>query len=274
VTMIPGKSAASAAPRRAATAVVPSPGVLDAAIERGGLHPFFQAKFSTSTGAITGAEALARIATPRKALAAPGPYVELAERHHRIDALTFAMTRAVAKCVAAFNTASPALPCAINISPVSLDGPDFPDLMAGAVHEAGLACGQFTLELTEARQIEYGPRALETMAALRTIGFGLSVDDFGAGQSNIDRLKAFPFTEVKIDAAFTRMAMDEAFAKAAMLDCVKTAKDAGLRVVAKGVETREMLEFLRSAGVNEVQGFLLSRPMPAAAFQALLAEPR
>ncbi|MGH6644263.1 MAG: EAL domain-containing protein, partial [Bradyrhizobium sp.] len=186
----------------------------------------------------------------------------------------FAMARAVAKHAAEFNAASPALPCSINISPASLEGADFPDLMAGAIHEAGLACSQFTLELTEARQAEYGPRALETMAALRAIGFGLSVDDFGAGQSNVDRLKTFPFTEVKIDPAFTRLALDEAFAKAAMVDCVKLAKKAGLRVVAKGVETKAMLDFLKDVGVDEVQGFLLSRPMPAADFRELLAKGR
>jgi len=112
------------------------------------------------------------------------------------------------------------------------------------------------------------------MAALRAIGFGLSVDDFGAGQSNVDRLKTFPFTEVKIDPAFTRLALDEAFARAAMVDCVKMAKSAGLRVVAKGVETKDMLDFLKDVGVDEVQGFLLSRPMPAADFRELLAKGR
>lgn len=249
-------------------ALVASPTLLEAAIERGGLKPFFHAKIAMKTRKIVGAEALARIVTP-KALADPEPYVELAERNQRIDALTFAMARVTAKHVAEFNSIA-ALPCAINVSPVSLDGPDFADRMASVIAEAGLACSQFVLELTETRPADYAGEARECMQALRSKGFGLSVDDFGAGTSNIDRLRAFPFTEVKIDPSFTRLAMTEAFAKAAMVSCVKLARDQGLRVVAEGVETQEMWDFMSWLGVDEAQGFLLHKPLPPAEFAELL----
>jgi EAL domain-containing protein (putative c-di-GMP-specific phosphodiesterase class I) len=246
-----------------------SPSVLDAAIERGGLHPFFHAKVSMATGKIVGAEALARIAMTPPDLAAPGPYVELAERNHRIDALTFTMARAVAKYVAGFNAIAN-LPCSINISPASLERPDFPGQIARAIGESGLACNQFILELTEATMVEYGPRAFETMTALRGLGFGLSVDDFGAGSSNIDRLRHMPFTEVKIHQVFTRLAMEETFAKAALVSCVKLAKDSGLRVVAEGVETQAMWNFMKWLNVDQAQGFFLSKPLPPAEFSELL----
>ena len=239
-----------------------NPSLLEAAIERGGLHPFFHAKVSMTTRHIVGAEALARIANAQT-FAAPGPYVELAERNNRIDALTLAMARVVVKAVAGFGEA---LPCAINISPVSLNKPEFPGEIAKVITDGGLKCSQFTLVLTEARPADYGPRAKETMVALRDLGFGLAVDDFGAGTSNIDRLRSFPFTEVKIDPSFTRLAMDEAFAKAAMVSCVKLAKDLGLKVTAEGVETQEMWDFMAWLGVDEAQGFLLSKPLPAADF--------
>jgi diguanylate cyclase len=252
-------------------APVANPSLLEAAIERGGLHPFFHAKISITTGKVSGAEALARIAGAHSVLAAPAPYVELAERNNRIDALTFAMARAAAKHVADFNTVAD-LPCSINISPVSLERTEFAEQIAKAIGEAGLKCNQFILELTQSRHLDYGPKAFETMGALRAQGFGLSVDDFGAGTTNIDRLKNYPFTEVKIDPAFTRLAMEEAYAKAAMVSCVRLARDLGLRVVAEGVETREMLDFMTWLKVDETQGFLLSKPLPPAEFKELLGK--
>jgi EAL domain-containing protein (putative c-di-GMP-specific phosphodiesterase class I) len=263
--MISNVSGEEGRERRASGA---NPSLLEAAIERGGLTPFFHAQVAMKTRKIVGAEALARIATPN-ALAAPAPYVELAERNQRIDALTFAMARVTAKHVAEFDAIA-ALPCAINVSPVSLEQADFADRMAAVIAEAGLQCSQFVLELTETRPADYAGAARECMQALRERGFGLSVDDFGAGTSNIDRLRAFPFTEVKIDPSFTRLAMDEAFAKAALVSCVKLARDHGLRVVAEAVETQEMWDFMTWLGVDEAQGFLLHKPLPPAEYAELL----
>jgi EAL domain-containing protein (putative c-di-GMP-specific phosphodiesterase class I) len=243
-----------------------NPSLLEAAIERGGLHPFFHAKVSMETRRIVGAEALARIATPQMGFASPAAYVELAERNQRIDALTYAMARAVAKHATGFG----GLPCSINISPMSLERSEFPELMAKAITDAGLKCEQFVLEVTESRAIEFGVHAFDTMSALRQLGFGLAIDDFGAGTSNIDRLRNFPFTEVKIDPAFTRLAMEEAFAKAALVSCVRLAKEHGLKVVAEGVETPEMWDFMAWLKVDEAQGFLLSKPMQPADFRELL----
>ncbi|MBK8839176.1 MAG: EAL domain-containing protein [Hyphomonadaceae bacterium] len=261
--MIVPDTGSETAARRATPA---SASLLEAAIERGGLHPFFHAKVSMTTRRIVGAEALARIATPQMGFASPAAYVELAERNQRIDALTYAMARAVAKHAVAFE----GLPCSINISPISLERTEFADLMEGAINEAGLDCAQFVLEVTESRAIEFGVHAFETMTALRSKGFGLAIDDFGAGTSNIDRLRNFPFTEVKIDPAFTRLAMEEAFAKAALVSCVRLAREHGLKVVAEGVETQEMWDFMTWLKVDEAQGFLLSKPMQPADFRDLL----
>jgi EAL domain-containing protein (putative c-di-GMP-specific phosphodiesterase class I) len=254
---------AETAARRATPA---SASLLEAAIERGGLHPFFHAKVSMATRRIVGAEALARIATPQMGFASPAAYVELAVRNERIDALTYAMARAVAKHVREFA----GLPCSINVSPISLERADFADLMEKAIGDAGLSCSQFVLEVTESRALEFGRHAFETMTALRAKGFGLAIDDFGAGTSNVDRLRNFPFTEVKIDPGFTRLAMQEAFAKAALVSCVRLAQEHGLKVVAEGVETQEMWDFMTWLKVDEAQGFLLSKPMQPADFKEML----
>ncbi len=253
------------AARRAAPA---SASLLEAAIERGGLHPFFHAKFSLDDRKLVGAEALARIATPQSGLVSPAAYVELAERSERIDALTYVMARAVAGHAVGFN----GLPCSINISPMSLERPAFADNIAQAISDSGLDCKQFVLEVTESRVLEYGANAFATMTALRAHGFGLAIDDFGAGPSNIDRLRNYPFTEVKIDPAFTRLAMGETYAKAALVSCVRLARDHGLRVVAEGIETQEMLDLMTWLKVDQLQGFLLSRPMQPADFKEQLKQ--
>lgn len=244
--------------------------LLDEAIDRGRLHPFFQPKVSFETGLITGAEALARIETPTTPHASPASFVELAERSNRIDALTFAMCSAVARQCASWIADGVLLPCSVNISPLSLDRVDFPDALAGVIERAGLPCSLFTLEVTETRFVEYGPRALDVMTRLRIKGFGLSVDDFGTGYSNIDRLQMFPFTELKIDQSFTRKALEEPFARACVETSVRLAKELGLKIVAEGVETTQMWDFLKGLGIDEAQGYLLSKPLPPTEFRSLL----
>ena len=258
------------APRKADLAPA-QPSLLDDAIHRGALHPFFQAKVSMASGVITGAEALARIAITQTEYANPVPYVELAERNNRIDDLTIALTRIVARHTKTFVSAGKPLPVSINISPISLKRRDFPDLLAEAVQAAGVPCAQVTLEVTETRLLEYGPDALEVMSRMRIKGFGLSVDDFGTGYSNIDRLQMYPFTELKIDQSFTRSALTDGFARASVEMSVRLAKEMGLKIVAEGVETVEMWNFLQDLGIDEAQGYLMAKPMAPDAFLTLLA---
>ncbi len=260
------------APSRAASANVATQSLLDAAIERGGLHPFFQAQVAMD-GSVVGAEALARITTPDSSHASPGPWVALAERLNRIDALTFAMARSVAVRAHAFLEAGMPLPFSINISPTSLARADFADQLAAVVGETGASCSLFTVEITDRVATHPSPRTIATMEALRDFGFGVSADDFGAGHAGIDRLSALPFSEVKIDAAFTLLAMEETFARKALAACLAVARKRDMRVVCKGVETDAMWAFVKQLDPDAAQGFLLHRPMQADALQALVSAP-
>jgi EAL domain-containing protein (putative c-di-GMP-specific phosphodiesterase class I) len=180
------------------------------------------------------------------------------------------MTRIVALHAKTFFVGGQPMPVSINISPVSLTRIDFPDMMANAVETVGVPASQVTLEVTETRLLDYGPEALDIFARLRIKGFGLSVDDFGTGASNIDRLQAYPFTELKIDQTFTRNALTDSFARTSVEMSVKLAKAMGLKIVAEGVETQEMWDFLADLGIEEAQGFLMAKPMPPAEFAELL----
>jgi EAL domain-containing protein (putative c-di-GMP-specific phosphodiesterase class I)/FixJ family two-component response regulator len=258
-------------PQNKGKALAPAqPSLLEAAIERGALHPFFQAKVSMTTGEISGAEALARIAVTQTEFANPVPYIELAERNDRIDELTLAMARVAGQHAKKFQVNGRPLPISINISPLSLQKRDFVDQIASAVEASGIPCSQVTLEVTETRLVEYGPDALEAMSRMRIKGFGLSIDDFGTGYSNIDRLQMYPFTELKVDQSFTRGVFTDGFARASVEMSVRLAKELGLKIVAEGVETPEMWRFLADLGVDEAQGYLMAYPLAPADFQQLL----
>jgi EAL domain-containing protein (putative c-di-GMP-specific phosphodiesterase class I)/ActR/RegA family two-component response regulator len=260
---------APAAPKKQVYAPA-QPVLLDEAIDGGALHPFFQAKVSMSTGQITGAEALARIAVNTTEFANPVPYIEMAERNNRIDDLTFVLTRIVSIHAKSFFVDGQPMPVSINISPLSLTNLAFPDMMANAVGGVGVSPSQVTLEVTETRLLDYKPEVLDIFARLRIKGFGLSIDDFGTGASNIDRLQMYPFNELKIDQSFTRNALTDSFARTSVEMSVRLAKEMGLKVVAEGIETAEMWSFLADLGIDEGQGYLMAKPMPPAEFAALL----
>lgn len=244
----------------------------DEGIDCGVLQPHFQAKVSLVDRSITGAEALMRVQRSGGEFVSPMPCIQLAERNGSINELTLRMARAVAGHARTFVSNGKLLPVALNISPASLKCRDFPDLLAEAVESAGAMCSQFTLEITETGIVEYGPDALEILVRMRIKGFGLSVDDFGTGHSNIDRLRRYPFTELKIDQSFTRAACTDGFARASVEMSVRLAREMGLKVVAEGVETVEMWNLLASLGVDEAQGFLMAKPVGPAAFAILLNE--
>lgn len=263
----------SAAPKRpgAPGGVAPAqPVILDAAIDRGALIPFFQAKVCMRTCQISGAEALARIAITHDQYANPVPYIQLAEQTDRIDDLTLTLTRTVAHHVRDYRVNGEPMPVSINISPLSLTRRDFPDQLAQIIEAAGLSCTQVTLEVTETRLMDSGPDVLETMARMRIKGFGLSVDDFGTGASNIDRLQHFPFTELKIDQTFTRNVFTDRFARAAVETSVRLAKELQLKIVAEGIETPEMWRYLADLGIDEGQGYLMAYPLAPTDFAGLL----
>jgi len=246
------------------------PAVLDAAIDRGALIPFFQAKVCMRTCQVSGAEALARIAITHDEYANPVPYIQLAEQTDRIDDLTLALARTVAHHVRDYGVNGEPMPVSINISPLSLTRRDFPDQLAQIIEAAGLSCTQVTLEVTEGHLMNSGPDVLETMARMRIKGFGLSVDDFGTGASNIDRLQRFPFTELKIDQTFTRNVFTDSFARTAVETSVRLARELQLNIVAEGIETPEMWRYLADLGVDEGQGYLMAYPLAPTDFADLL----
>ncbi len=231
------------------------------ALAEGGIALHFQSLHACGTRKVTAYEALLRWWHPRRGPVSPAEFIPLAEETGLILPLgRWVLEKA---CAAAATWASPST-VAVNISPVQFRRGDLPGLVAEVLASTGLPAHRLELELTEGLLIEDAEGALEIMRALKGQGVRLALDDFGTGYSSLSYLGRFPFDKLKIDKAFTMAIGTDPGARAIVQAVVAMGHSLNLRVTAEGVETEEQFEFLRSHGCDEVQGFLLGRPVPAA----------
>lgn len=237
---------------------------LQAAISSGQITTFYQPKIHVGTGALAGAEALARWEHPEFGLIMPDAFIPLAEQSglmaelsENIFAQAIKDTRQLRKLTRNWHTA-------MNVDPSLLLDVEFPNKIKQAVLEAELSPSDFTLEITEVNPIERNAVAMEVLLRLRMIGFGLSIDDFGKDYSNIAYLKEFPFSEIKIDRSFVKGLPDDDRARATVRAIVSLSRDIGLQVIAEGVETAEQWRYVAAEGIDQIQGYFVARPMPLA----------
>lgn len=144
------------------------------------------------------------------------------------------------------------------------------DGIARAIEHHSMAPGQLEFEITESMVMDNPEQAVHLLCALKAMGCHLSIDDFGTGYSSLAQLKRFPVDCLKIDRSFIQDLPGDADDAAIPRAVLAMAHSLKLRVVAEGVETAEQLQFLREHDCDDVQGFLLGRPMPAAEFRRAL----
>jgi diguanylate cyclase len=153
---------------------------------------------------------------------------------------------------------------AVNVSPQQLRRPGLARAVAAALTEFQLKGDMLEVELTESTALDIQPRIRRELAKLRALGITLTLDDFGTGYSSLAHLKHLPLDKVKIDQTFVHglpeCLLDGSIARA----IVSIGSDLGFRVVAEGVETTAQAQFLNTLGCDELQGFLLGEPAPAA----------
>ena len=165
-------------------------------------------------------------------------------------------------------SAEAGLRVAINLSTRDLLDLDFPQKLSAIMARHGVQAEAFCLEITESAIMDDPQRAENTLNRLAELGFKLSIDDFGTGYSSLAYLKRLPVSELKIDKSFVMgMADDDSDAKI-VRSTIDLAHNLGLSVVAEGVETEAILQRLRDWRCDEAQGYLVSKPMPAADFIA------
>ncbi|MEX0851898.1 MAG: bifunctional diguanylate cyclase/phosphodiesterase [Bauldia sp.] len=237
------------------------------AIENEEFKVFYQPIVRAADLRIVALEALVRWTSHEFGNVSPGLFIPVAEE----TGLIHDVGRLVVHRACADLKRWPGLKMALNISPVQLRDPNFADDLVTIVRGYDLDPGQFELELTEGILVTNPTIAKRKLAMLKDFGFSLALDDFGTGFSSIGYLRQFPFDILKVDRSFVRDIGMSTTANALIQSLVSLGDALDLSVIAEGIENEEQLRLLRLVQCEFVQGFLISRPLPAEGIDALLA---
>ncbi|MCK0546628.1 EAL domain-containing response regulator [Pseudomonas syringae pv. aptata] len=233
---------------------------------------YFQPKVSLQ-GELLGAEALVRWQHPVYGLLAPGRFIEAIEAEGLTVALTWrVLDQALQFSAQAMREQGEALSVAVNIDPHVLQQLDFAEQITQALARHGVPATALTLEILEQDAARPETWQLEGLLRLCMQGCKLSIDDFGMGASNIDRLLQLPFSELKIPTEFVRGMADDARKSAVVAGALLMAQRLSMSVVVEGVETSEDVHSLLALGDPAIQGYFIARPMSASAFMRWVAE--
>jgi EAL domain-containing protein (putative c-di-GMP-specific phosphodiesterase class I) len=195
----------------------------------------------------------------------PGEFIPLAEETGLIIEIGEWVLRNACRQMMEWKRQGTGLPrVAVNISPVQFAQPQFAALVSTVLEQTGLDPAALELEVTESLLMSAPESAVQSLAALKTIGVQLAIDDFGTGYSSLSRLKEFPIDRLKIDQSFVRDLPNRKNDAAIATAVIAMADSMGLQVTAEGVETKEQAQFLADKGCDELQGFYLGEPAPAA----------
>jgi EAL domain-containing protein (putative c-di-GMP-specific phosphodiesterase class I) len=235
---------------------------LEQALGGNGLRLVYQPKIAAADGRLVRVEALLRWNHAKLGPVPPSRFVPLAEDHGLIDTLTQWALRTALRQWREWKADGLDTAVAVNISAVSLEHLDFPDLVERLCRGLEVPTDRLVLELTEGATQPL-IKLMDTLTRFRIKGVGLAVDDFGTGYSGLTQLRRLPFTEVKIDREFVSGLPHSRDDEVIVRSVVDLAHGLGLMVTAEGVETIEQLAMLRSLGCDLVQGYLLAQPLEA-----------
>ncbi|HEY4072176.1 MAG TPA: EAL domain-containing protein [Herbaspirillum sp.] len=221
---------------------------------------------------INGVEALIRWQHPQHGLVSPAEFIPLAEDSGLIFPLGLWVLNTACRQLAlwAANPHSAALSISVNVSARQFQHPHFVDILLEVLQQTGANPHRLKLELTESLFVTDMEIAAAKMNTLRAQGVEFSLDDFGTGYSSLSYLKRLPLKQLKIDQSFVRDVLTDSNDAAIAIMIVALARSLGLEVIAEGVESVEQRQFLLEHGCPLYQGYLFSRPVPAAEFEALL----
>jgi diguanylate cyclase (GGDEF)-like protein/PAS domain S-box-containing protein len=225
------------------------------------LEIHYQPIVALTDNQIVGCEALVRWNHPVRGAVSPVDFIPLAEKSGLINGLGEYVLRKACREAAGWPSR---LKLAVNVSPLQLRSETFSLKVISALAEAGLSANRLELEITEAVLIDDDEAALRILHELRSIGVRVALDDFGTGYSSLSYLRRFPFDKIKIDRSFISDLTKPEGSSAIIKAVVAIASERNIATTAEGVETDEQREKLHQLGCAEMQGFLFSRPKPAA----------
>ncbi len=223
------------------------------------LRPHYQPLIGLSTGTISGCEALVRWPHPERGMVSPADFIPVAEETGLINPLGLQVLRRA--CLDAAAWPDP-VRVAVNLSPLQFRVGNLLTTVMDALKHSGLPPKRLELEITETLLLEKSSQVIATLHALRALGVRISMDDFGTGYSSLSYLRSFPFDKIKIDQSFVRGLCANHELQAIVRSIISLGRGLGVTITAEGVETEAELNWLRSEGCHEAQGFLFSPGRP------------
>jgi len=242
---------------------------LRAAIAHGEFELHYQPILDLRTNTVVSVEALVRWNHPERGRVSPLDFIPLAEETGLIVQIGEWVLRQACGEAARWPRH---VSVAVNLSPAQFKSRGLLSTIINAVAISGLEPRRLELEITESVLLQDGETTLATLHGLRQFGVRISMDDFGTGYSSLSYLRSFPFDKIKIDSSFIKELATHNDSMAIVRAVTGLGKSLGITTTAEGVETSEQLMLLRAEGCSEIQGFLFSRPLPAAGIERLLAQ--
>ncbi|WP_081815950.1 EAL domain-containing protein [Phyllobacterium sp. UNC302MFCol5.2] len=233
---------------------------LKQALRKGELEIFYQPQVNTITREICGYEALLRWFHPIRGQVPPSEFIPVAENIGLIHELGDWVLRTACTEAARWPRS---LKVAVNLSPVQFRSRNLIQSVVTIVTQSGLDPDRLELEITESVLLDKNEQTLETLTQLKAVGIQIAMDDFGTGYSSLGSLRSFPFDKIKIDRSFIRDVTTRADAFAIVELVTGVGRSLGMTTIAEGIETEEQFACVKQVGCEQVQGFLIGRPVPA-----------
>jgi EAL domain-containing protein (putative c-di-GMP-specific phosphodiesterase class I) len=235
-------------------------------------EPFFQPKIELATGQVTGLETFARWRHPEHGLLGPSAFIDALEQNNRVDFLDWTMIEMSVEHCRGYHDAGIPIAISLNLAPETLAHPAFIRQITATMGRHGLLPDYLTFEMTESSILSFDADFIERLVRLRMMGFGLAIDDYGTGRSNLQLLARIPFSELKIDRSFVDGASKKRPLGTVLKSCLGLAHSLDRMSCAVGVETRQDWDFLQELGCTYAQGYHIANPMAADAFPGWLED--
>jgi diguanylate cyclase (GGDEF)-like protein/PAS domain S-box-containing protein len=234
----------------------------------------YQSQQRSDTGAVTGIEALIRWPQADGTFIEPGEFIPIAEQRALIMPIGSWVLRQACRQNREWQLAGlPKLPVAVNLSMIQFRQKHFVDEIGRVLADTGLEPQYLAFELTESMLLGDTDELARTLRSLKSLGVQIAIDDFGTGHSSLMNLKRFPIDKLKIDRTFVRDIPADPDSVAIVSAIIDLARNMGITSIAEGVDRIDQLEFLAQRGCEEMQGYIMSRPLPPELFAAWLALP-
>jgi len=241
------------------------------ALKRDEFQLYYQPQMSLKTGEMIGAEVLLRWHHPLWGMISPAEFIPIAEESGQIIPIgEWVLRTAMEQLQGWIAQGFPPMVIAVNLSTVQFRQKNLVALVMNILNDTGVPPSCLELELTEACAMVNQDLAMEIMRQFHAQGIRMAIDDFGTGYSSLSYLKKFQVSKLKIDQSFVRDITHDSDDQTIVTTIIDMAHNLGLHTIAEGVETAQQLDFLRSHGCDEIQGYYFSKPLPVAAFESFV----